>query len=205
MSLLSVLPATRPPSKRDSASYPVCQHHQSRLRTGSSIHMGVPCICSRIPIPRCISTGSSTHLSVALLRCLCLVYWHNLPVYSPRWSLLPPRLPDSSRLCYRASSKIPFSEIMVSDIVIGKFINGRKESCTWGLERIGKAIRAAYHGWCCCNEMETIADDTVYIWVWEQPPSWVCWRQWSWCQTLSIKQSATRLITKLWWQYQVNH
>ena len=72
-------------SKGESASCPVLQHRPSRLRTVSSSHLGVPHIRPRIPIPRCLSTGSYYHLSVARVLCLCHVSCHTFPLYAPCW------------------------------------------------------------------------------------------------------------------------
>ena len=105
---MSAPTAVRLTSDGESASYLVCQHRPSRLLSGSYSHLDVPHFRPSIPIPRCLSTESSAHLSVAYLLCRFPVSCHPLPFYTPCLSPLPPRLPDSCRLCSRASYEITF-------------------------------------------------------------------------------------------------
>ena len=53
--------------------------------------------------------GSSDHLSVYRIWCLCPIYWHHLPFSAPFWSLLLPHLMDTRGLFSCASAKIYFS------------------------------------------------------------------------------------------------
>ena len=65
LSPLSAPSTVRLPSDGYSASWPVRLHRQSRLHTGSSSHLGAPHLRPIIPIPRRLSTRSSTQLSVS--------------------------------------------------------------------------------------------------------------------------------------------
>ena len=101
--------AVKPPSKGDYASCPDLRHQPSHLHTGSSAHLGFPCLRTRIIIPRRLSTGSSAHLSVSCIQCRWSVSCYHLTLSAPCWPPLPPRLPDYHHLHSRASTKIPFS------------------------------------------------------------------------------------------------
>ena len=56
------------PSKGYSSSWTVHQHLPSRLSTGSSAHLGAPCLRPWILIPHRLFTGSSSHLRVTHLQ-----------------------------------------------------------------------------------------------------------------------------------------